>query len=1176
MDRFEQAFNAVKLGWEPMPLRPLEPSGIIEAIEGPARDPALKRRYGLTVDDCLARAIAEDLVIDAGSALAPTLQVLLTNMWKGAGGKGGRFDQALYRRLRDEGYLLQDVLEDGLKAVRQWHEDVESSGLALDVLVHHVTEFDTAARRTRAELAARYPHRVQLLAGLLETLKDGYLLIEANASSEPSAPPIPATRLAHDTLAPLVHARFRTSVAPAQRARRLLENRAPEWQNGKTGSVLDAADLASVEAGVAGMRAWTADETRLVTASRQAEKRRQADDAEQQRQLAAARRGEEQAREEKQKETELRLREQEAANRNEREANQRLRRRAYVLLGTLVATLVFALLAGYQWRVASTETVIAEAAAEAEKNQTIIAEKNTKLAEDRLALANREAAKVLTATGVSALEQGHSFDAMHRFAQAIVAVKSEPEEQIFNRVRLGLLARDAFPLLALLEMPQTAGGASTEVSYPALNYDGSLALILAGGKTRVMEVLTGRLLAELPDSILAFSPNESRIATVSGKTAILWEVSTGEALATPKRRGGWVYSGTIRPDGVPVVVKSVDDTGRMREVSIVRSVAELRGHTEEIISTAFSPDGAWLRTRSRDNSVRVWDAVTGLAVSELKGAGLNGTTVFSPDGTRIITTSFSARVWETATGRVLTELKDSGSIDRAAFSPDGTRIVTTSGDKMARLWDAATGRLVASLTGHGNTVNGAEFNSDGTRIITASGATAQYDYSARIWGSTGGRSLWEIKHPNPTRTARFSPQGTRIITAADYTAKAWIWGVPKGGAAFEFKCDKGSRIHSLSPDGTRIVINAPNNEVRIQEMPGGRTLAALRHTSIPSITFTYDGSRVMTRIADGTIRVWDLVTGRSLAEFVSERTGPDSAVAISADGSWVVAPVSDNAARVWNVATRRSGAELKGHANPILTASFSRDATRIVTTAHDKTARIWEASTGRGLATLDHTADVRLAALSPDGSRVVTRNGLIVRIWKVSTGRVVAEFDLSPLDINTIAFSPDGLRVLIGTFDNTVRVWDIASGQVIAELKHSGMVASAAFSLDGTKIVTALGNGIARVWELRTKQGLDLASNSGDGNFVDYAAFSPDGMQVLTRTRDGVARRWQIEPLPGEPDALPTWVQVVTGTEMRSESIAFLSAAEWKSRCGKLEELRNQGHAVPPTPLLRENPHGHR
>src|SRR5271166_4732038 len=253
-------------------------------------------------------------------------------MWKGAGGKGGRFDRDLYRRLRDEGYLLRDVLEEGLKAVRLWREDVEVSGLALDALVYHVTEFDTAAHRTRAELAARYPHRAELLPGLLDKLKDGYLLIEADARTEPSAPPVPATRLAHDTLAPLVNARSRTSIAPGQRALRLLENRAPEWHNGKTGHVLDAVDLNAVEAGKSGMRAWTADEARLVEASRRAEERRVAEEEERQRQLRDSREREEQARRDKEQETALRLKDQQEANRRQQEDNRRLRKRALWLL----------------------------------------------------------------------------------------------------------------------------------------------------------------------------------------------------------------------------------------------------------------------------------------------------------------------------------------------------------------------------------------------------------------------------------------------------------------------------------------------------------------------------------------------------------------------------------------------------------------------------------------------------------------------------------------------------------------------------------------------------------------------------------------------------------------------------------------------------------------------------
>ena len=81
--------------------------------------------------------IADDLLSDAGSALAPTLQVLLTNMWKRAREANParpRFDRALYESLKSQGYLLQDVLDDGLKAIGRWNAEAAGSGLPLDLL----------------------------------------------------------------------------------------------------------------------------------------------------------------------------------------------------------------------------------------------------------------------------------------------------------------------------------------------------------------------------------------------------------------------------------------------------------------------------------------------------------------------------------------------------------------------------------------------------------------------------------------------------------------------------------------------------------------------------------------------------------------------------------------------------------------------------------------------------------------------------------------------------------------------------------------------------------------------------------------------------------------------------------------------------------------------------------
>jgi len=88
----------------------------------------------------------------------------------------------------------------------------------------------------------------------------------------------------------------------------------------------------------------------------------------------------------------------------------------------------------------------------------------------------------------------------------------------------------------------------------------------------------------------------------------------------------------------------------------------------------------------------VWDAATGASVAELKGHTSNvNSAEFSPDGTRIVTASWdqTSRVWDAATGASVAELKGhTGDVNSAAFSPDGTRIVTASLDNTARVWDA--------------------------------------------------------------------------------------------------------------------------------------------------------------------------------------------------------------------------------------------------------------------------------------------------------------------------------------------------------------------------------------------------------------------------------------------------------------------------------------------------------
>jgi WD40 repeat protein len=97
-------------------------------------------------------------------------------------------------------------------------------------------------------------------------------------------------------------------------------------------------------------------------------------------------------------------------------------------------------------------------------------------------------------------------------------------------------------------------------------------------------------------------------------------------------------------------------------------VLTLRGHSREVYSACFSPDGAKIVSASGDTTVRAWNAATGECELTLKGH------------------RFSHEVYS------------------ACFSPDGAKIVSASGDTTVRAWNAATGECELTLKGHSREV----------------------------------------------------------------------------------------------------------------------------------------------------------------------------------------------------------------------------------------------------------------------------------------------------------------------------------------------------------------------------------------------------------------------------------------------------------------------------------------
>jgi len=536
-------------------------------------------------------------------------------------------------------------------------------------------------------------------------------------------------------------------------------------------------------------------------------------------------------------------------------------------------------------------------------------------------------------------------------------------------------------------------------------------------------------------------------------------------------------------------------------LELVRSIPQ----ASAIAALAFSPSGDLGASFHLDPKVRLWSPSSGELLREIPASEAVNSSgrvpLFSPDGRLLALGEMDGgiRLLDVADGRIreLPTTRAGNAVSALAFSPDGRFLACgyAFSDSSIQLWDIRAGTLKATFEGHRGWVGHLCFGSEGKTLYSGSA-----DSTIRIWDSDTRKPIGVLQgHTDGISGLALVPDESALVSCGlDGTARLWA---PAAGRR------RGS--HSTLP------------------IPVGAY----------SAPFTADSRRFITVSPEHPTIIWDTASATELERIPALGTNNFS-VDISPDERLLAVGALDGRVKIWNLADRRLVRTFRPQSIPIFRVSFWEGGRRLLTHAVVPQQRIrvqlWDTSSGaeipfRGI---DVGAAMDLAR-SADGRLLAVPSDQGVALYDYRAERLLANLMRTPA--RATAFTEDG-RYVGAASDRSTKVWEMASLREVANLSlHANSFVSLAFSPDGRRLVTTgsvgkrLQPGIY-VWDYLI--GRELLTLPSEGEFGALIRFSPDGNALLRISWSGIADLYRA----------PSWSEIrarskATGSrETRSES----------------------------------------
>lgn len=291
------------------------------------------------------------------------------------------------------------------------------------------------------------------------------------------------------------------------------------------------------------------------------------------------------------------------------------------------------------------------------------------------------------------------------------------------------------------------------------------------------------------------------------------------------------------------------------------TVTDLRGFNGVIKSLAISPDGKLLLVGTGEGLISAIDLETKEIVYD-KAVLVNNYSSITFNLEKdifAVADENTVMILSLSNGQKLRFLrKHTGKVSDVAMSPDGKNLVSVSGDdRTIRIWDLDSGELLQTIGANIGPTTSVQYTPDGAMFIT--GAIGN-DRTFKFWDAKTFELLkTSPQQPGFINDLKISNDGTKLVAAVRNFVKSWDLSTLQ-----EIRSIKGPKLDintiAISPDNRTVATANKEGTIMLFDLVTGRKIRTLQgHQGwVLSLDFSPDGKYLYSGAEDKLIKVWKL------------------------------------------------------------------------------------------------------------------------------------------------------------------------------------------------------------------------------------------------------------------------------------------------------------------------------